>query len=358
MLYCKVAADLTLNKMNRRIITLNAVSLLVFILLSGCQTAARADPEIQVGPTESLTVAANPTATPQPVEVVQPTKTLTPQSTPTAEPLTGFPAELHCGETFCQAEWLGLLARPIGVNGRQTIDPTYPYASTKNGTLEVHHGVEFTNGSGTPVLAAQQGEVVFAGTDERLKLGPYPAFYGNVIILRHPRLYEGLDVYTLYAHLSVIEVSDGQQVDQGDLIGRVGATGAANGSHLHFEVRLGENAYSRTTNPLLWFAPLDQPDLGKTATLAGVIIARWGEPLEQFQLALEKIDSNGQVQAYFYPTTYARAGVDPHPDLNENFVIADLPPGNYRLAFISSSFYQVFFNLEAGSLGFVDLRLD
>lgn len=340
---------------------------LLVAAISGCQAVTPDASEVNSDSSVVTTTRSEITTstlgeeevTPQaPAETAVPQPTIAPSVTPTEAALMDFPPDIQCGEVFCQAPWTGLLARPIGSDGKQTIDPTYPYASTKNGTLEVHHGVEFPNGSGTPILAAQRGVVVYAGTDEATVLGPYPSFYGNVVILQHPRIYEGRDLYTLYAHLSVIEVSAGQPVDQGLELGRVGASGAADGSHLHFEVRLDENHYANTTNPILWFAPLNTPDTDQTGTVAGLLLARWGEPLEAFTLALEKVNTDGSVTKYFYPQTYDSAGINAHPALGENFAMADIPPGEYRLAFVSSSYYQVQFTLEPGYLGFINIQLD
>ncbi|MFU8826721.1 MAG: M23 family metallopeptidase [Brevefilum sp.] len=276
--------------------------------------------------------------------------------TEVSEPeLTG----LACGEVFCALAWPGWLARPIGEGFTRTIDRSYPYGSTANGNFDLHYGVEFPNGHGTPVLAAQDGEVIFAGPDSQTQLGPFVGFYGQVVILLHTGLLDGAqDVYTLYAHLSEIEVEVGDRVSAGQEIGRVGATGAADGSHLHFEVRVAHNDYASTTNPVLWFAPLDDTEHQATVTLAGHILDRGGNPVSKFPLTLEKLSTTGGVEAHYYPVTYYPAGVNGHPVMGENFVVPDIPPGDYRLAFISGRMYEFFFTLEPGSLGFISVQLD
>jgi hypothetical protein len=87
---------------------------------------------------------------------------------------------------------------------------------------------------GTPVSAIGDGKIVFAGT----KGG-----YGNLVWIKHPNGYE-----TFYGHLSKIdkEVRSGARVDQGQLIGHVGATGLATGPHLHYEMRVNHESI----NPL------------------------------------------------------------------------------------------------------------
>jgi len=95
-------------------------------------------------------------------------------------------------------------------------------------TKIVHTGIDISAPKGTPVTAADAGEVLYTG---------WLSGYGHVVILDH-----GANLTTVYAHLSQIECSEGQKVNRGQLIGRVGATGIATGNHLHFEVRVNGDA--------------------------------------------------------------------------------------------------------------------
>lgn len=88
-----------------------------------------------------------------------------------------------------------------------------------------HTGIDIDGYTGEPVGAAAAGVVVSAGRD---------GGYGKMVTIRHSN-----GMVTRYAHLSKIEVSAGQHVDKGDLIGLVGSTGHSTGSHLHFEVLNG-----------------------------------------------------------------------------------------------------------------------
>jgi lipoprotein NlpD len=96
-----------------------------------------------------------------------------------------------------------------------------------------HEGIDLAAPTGTPVFAAADGAVAYAGNGIR--------GYGNIVVLRH-----GSGMMTVYAHNSVLLVSRGQPVRAGDRIALVGQSGRASGPHLHFEVRIGEIA----RNPL------------------------------------------------------------------------------------------------------------
>lgn len=87
----------------------------------------------------------------------------------------------------------------------------------------LHAGVDMAGSTGTPIVAAASGVVVFSGVMRG---------YGNVVLVDH-----GGGISTLYAHCSARLVGEGQSVVQGQVIARVGATGLATGPHLHFEVR-------------------------------------------------------------------------------------------------------------------------
>ncbi|MEV5841075.1 M23 family metallopeptidase [Streptomyces sp. NPDC051985] len=100
-----------------------------------------------------------------------------------------------------------------------------------------HTGQDFAVDAGTPVYAVGPGQVVTTSCGDG---------YGNQIVLRHPDGY-----WTQYAHLSVILVRPGQQVAAGERIGSAGATGNADGPHLHFEVRTSPYPGSAVA-PLPW----------------------------------------------------------------------------------------------------------
>jgi murein DD-endopeptidase MepM/ murein hydrolase activator NlpD len=95
-----------------------------------------------------------------------------------------------------------------------------------------HPGIDIGVPAGTPIRAADAGRVVLAG---------WNGGYGNYTCIQHTA-----SLSTCYAHQSSIQVSVGQNVSQGQVIGLVGCTGLCFGDHLHFEVRIN----GAVTNPL------------------------------------------------------------------------------------------------------------
>ncbi|HEY4554489.1 MAG TPA: peptidoglycan DD-metalloendopeptidase family protein [Bacillaceae bacterium] len=116
----------------------------------------------------------------------------------------------------------------------QLIDDTRDWVFPANGTVTdifltrggSHKGIDIAGRRGTPVHAVHDGEVVKSY---------YSGTYGHVVMLRHSHGYE-----TVYAHLLDRSVEEGQAVEKGDTIGRMGNTGQSSGVHLHFEIHKGE----------------------------------------------------------------------------------------------------------------------
>lgn len=123
-------------------------------------------------------------------------------------------------------------AGPAPVGGGQLLMPaagpiTSPYGYRTHpifGDQRLHTGIDIGAGYGAPVVAADDGVVVYAGT---------MSGYGNVIAIDH-----GGGLSTTYNHLSGFYVGSGQSVGRGTTIGAVGCTGYCTGPHLHFEVRV------------------------------------------------------------------------------------------------------------------------
>ena len=120
-----------------------------------------------------------------------------------------------------------------GVFGSQRIFNGQPRAP--------HNGVDIAAGRGSTVVAASRGIVTLA--EKNL------FFNGNVVIVDH-----GLSLSTVYVHLDEITVRQGQRVNIGEPIGKVGATGRVTGPHLHW----GANVAGQAIDPQLLVGPMVQ----------------------------------------------------------------------------------------------------
>ncbi len=102
-----------------------------------------------------------------------------------------------------------------------------------------HNGIDIGAPIGTPIYSAEDGEIVFTANQDNFCRG---AGYGKVIVVKHNN-----NLTTLYGHLSQQSVSVGQKVKRGDVIGYMGKTGWATGSHLHFVVFGSATYYVKPT---------------------------------------------------------------------------------------------------------------
>lgn len=221
--------------------------------------------------------------------------------------------------------WLG---RPIAdADGNPYVDPTYPYGGTMGGSFLPNPGVELNNPPGTPIRAIAPGTVVYAGVGED---------GSNAVAVRHDRQQDGQFVFSTYHDAASIEVSTGQRVNGGDVVGRVGNTGRSANNHLHVEVHVAPTqdtsqvvATGRpfppfAVNPQLWMQP--RPGTG---VVVGRVVDSQGAPIPGARV-------HGLVLAYptetpfsFVETYGANARSD--PAYEENFAVGDVPAGEYSL---------------------------
>ncbi|WP_296945948.1 peptidoglycan DD-metalloendopeptidase family protein [uncultured Massilia sp.] len=125
-----------------------------------------------------------------------------------------------------------------------------------SGVWKAHKGVDFAAPTGTPIRAAADGTVDFAGSSNG---------YGNLVVLKHWSNYS-----TAYGHMSRFAsgLRRGQKVSQGDLIGYVGTTGWSTGPHLHYEFRIGGQATDPMKLKNLVQQPLSSGELSRFRTAA------------------------------------------------------------------------------------------
>ena len=128
-----------------------------------------------------------------------------------------------CANSLPERLWQGRFERMARSSGRAGFPDhrTYSYQGREI-DKQVHLGVDLASVHQAEVQAANKGKVVFA---------EYLGIYGNTVILDH-----GQGVFTLYAHLSQIEATVDQILEQGGKLGQSGATGMAGGDHLHFAI--------------------------------------------------------------------------------------------------------------------------
>ena len=100
--------------------------------------------------------------------------------------------------------------------------------------LHGYNAVDLATPEGSSIYAAADGKVIIA------KTGGYNGGYGNYVVIQH-----GNGTQTLYAHMETVIATVGEEVTQGEVIGKVGMTGLATGPHVHFEVRGAVNPFAQ-----------------------------------------------------------------------------------------------------------------
>ncbi len=218
------------------------------------------------------------------------------------------------------------LIRPIPSGSRNFDLEWYPFGNDVLASslppYRIHHGIDFPNQSGTPVLAASSGTVIHAGSLPSPRDGVN--YYGNTVVIQHDWQWYGQDVFTLYAHTLELFVAEGDYVAQGQLIAGVGSSGEVTGPHLHFEVRVGQNNYNAARNPALWMAPYEG-----WGTIAGRFTDRRGRMVGSASLQLRPLpllDEDLIREQRTYDLTVASDEA-----WQENFVFGDVPAGDYEL---------------------------
>jgi len=215
-------------------------------------------------------------------------------------------------------------ARPIGVDNVNWASQDYRYGDFFPDSEIVHTGIDIGADRGTPVIAAAEGKVTWAG-EGLFKGGATEGDpYGLAVAIRHNFSFNGKEIYTIYAHMDRVDVIVGQKVKTGDQLGIVGITGKTTGPHLHFEVRLFSNSFFDSRNPELWLAPPEG-----WGVLVGRMIDRYNQPLYKVNVKVISVTSNTTWTA----RTYGPTSVNGDDYYRENLVLSDLPAGEYWIMF-------------------------
>lgn len=186
--------------------------------------------EPTAAPTAAPEVTATPTSTPEPSVAASPTPSAAPSASPAAKP-TPTPSPQPVANPV-------KLEHDVLDNVDKVCIYLFPVPNSSEITQEYsaeHKAIDIAASSGSPVYAAEDGTVSYV----QIWDGSYDTTgmmsYGHMVEVRHA---DGNT--TLYAHLSEINVQQGEKVVRGQRIGRVGSTGNATGPHLHFEVITSE----------------------------------------------------------------------------------------------------------------------
>ena len=288
-------------------------------------------------PEESSEALKQPTPLPEPLRFVFPDERPAPVSA-WRPPLYDVPWALSPYDHF-------YFARPIAAD-----EVNWPLADYRYGGVffdnVVHTGVDIDAPKGTPVIAAGDGKVVWAGYglyggDPNDITDPY----GKAVVIRHDFGFQNQQLFTVYGHLDRIDVVRGQHVKLGQQIGKVGETGKVTGPHLHFEVRVGESDFFKTLNPELWLVPPQG-----WGVLAMRVMGTGGQLLH-FQKVFIQSKETGQV---WRARSYAEGPVNSDPYYQENLVISDLPAGKYVTSTsYAGRLYSYDFEIFPGRVTFV-----
>lgn len=214
---------------------------------------------------------------------------------------------------------------PVAVTEAGRRNPSSRYGNDQGAENGAGHtGLDIGLDTGTSVLAAAKGRIIFTGYGLLTGYDNVNDPYGLSIVIRHDFGYKGQALYTAYSHLSVIQVEVGQIVFRSEKIGRSGDTGFSSGPHLHFEVRLGKNTLYNTLNPELWVSPPDG-----WGVLVGQLYTSYGTRLINQAVKLTNLDTGRIRWVFAYATT---TNIEADDYFDENFVLGDLPAGRYQIA--------------------------
>jgi len=244
----------------------------------------------------------------------------TPEPTPLVEwrpPLYEVPWALNPHDHF-------YFIRPIANDETTWFVEDYRYGDIYPDTDTIHTGIDIAADIGTPILAAGSGKIVWVGEGLSRSNNGEEDPYGLAVVILHDFGFNQRRIETVYGHMNRIDVTVGQRVEVGDQIGLVGNTGFSSGPHLHFEVRTEEGDFFITRNPELWLVPPQG-----WGVLAGRLMKKDGTPFYNLEVVIRSLETGKIWKLHTYNPTKV------HSDdyYNENFVLSDLPAGDYEVKF-------------------------
>ena len=327
------------------------------------QGTEAAPPQMTAVPTTAPTQTIAPTLTP----TITPTVTL--QPSPTTEPSRLCPETPPLKPVYDRyflspVKWPEpddeiaaphfWLAKPLPGAGRVLANQRFPYGWDENGRLLIHNGADMAEDLGTPVLAVGDGTVIVAQSDYSAWYGWRCDWYGHLVVIELDQRWQNQPLFALYGHVLNISVEPGQRVKRGEQVAQVGFGGAATNPHLHFEVRVGENEFDATRNPMLWLDP--GPTRG---VIAGRLVDPEGRPWQGVTLALVSLEQEGNITPGWSYLGDPQGLMNPDEGWAENFVFADVPPGRYEIVTeIQGVMYEAPALVEAGEVTEIEVMTE
>lgn len=238
--------------------------------------------------------------------------------------------------------------RPIAADSVNWPTADYRYGDLFPEKDIVHTGIDIAAERGTPVIAAADGKVTWAGEGLYKGIDSDDDPYGIAVAIRHDFGYDQREVYTIYAHMDRVDVKVGQRVETGDQVGIVGNTGQTTGPHLHFEVRIKDNTFFASRNPELWLAPPQG-----WGVLVGRLTGRYGFLLNTVKVYVTSLKTGDT----WVVRTYGPTSVNSDDYYQENLVLSDLPAGDYRINFrVNWRDYQHTVTIQPGKTTFFNFN--
>ncbi len=351
------------------------ILVIVVILLSGCQSGTKSIPS----PSPDLPITTETPSIPTDTQVSLNLTTHTPTAIPELSPTPSLP--LTTPEFSLPPDpknninpwrppvypvpWVPsqhdhfYFLNPIAAFDIDAAYTNYGYGDVFFENV-VHTGIDIPGDIGTPILAAGEGKVIYAGQGiYRGGDNVYDDPYGKAIVIQHSFSYKGEALYTLYAHLDEILVSEEQEVKAGEIIGYMGNTGKTTGPHLHFEVRVGKNEYFSTRNPDLWISPPQGWGI-----LVGQILTFDGRPYEQQVVYLYRTENaltgNNPEDRLWIAKSYQNEAINSDPYYKENLTISNIPAGSYLVSIPVTNIgfsYQTTVEIKPGQVTFIKFNV-
>jgi murein DD-endopeptidase MepM/ murein hydrolase activator NlpD len=343
---------------NSSLSLLKIVSTSFFLLftLSACASLVSAGVNLQPTATPANSQTAALTATPEPSATLAFESEL-PSPTPAARPIVEvtFPAvstqevthrrpPLYTAPLALNPNDHFYFYRPVPIEYAEEPVADYRYGYILPKTTTLHTGTDIKEPLHTPIIAAGDGKVVFAGYGLLKGNGDKDDPYGLAVMIRHNLSYQNHTILTVYAHMEKTTVVKGDWVKAGDQIGYVGLTGATSGPHVHIEIRLEVNDLEyEVQNPELWMVP----PVGY-GVLAGRIMSTGGALLGERKIWVRSLETDETWTMYTYSVKMNH--VDAY--YRENLVLSDLPAGKYEVSFYYYGLQKQIVEIRPGAVTF------